>query len=298
MRRLFGSQYEYCLLVLPAIVFYILFCYIPMYGAIIAFKDLRFGDTIATAKWVGVKWFVEFFQNMYFWRLIKNTLLISIYSLIFGFPVPVIFALVLNEIRREKFKKVVQTTSYMPFFISTVVVVGILYNFVSYRTGLVNNILESLGHGRINFLIESRYFRLMYIGSGIWQGFGWNSIIYIAAITSLNPELYESAVIDGAKRLQQMWHITLPSIIPTIVIILIFSMGGLLSVGFEKIILMYNPNTYDVADVISTYVYRQGLVANDYSYGTAVGLFNSVAAFLLLIFANKISKRLTDIGLW
>lgn len=294
----FTGQWEYILLIIPGVIFYILFCYIPMYGAIIAFKDFRFGDTIFSAQWVGFKWFDEFFRSMYFFRLIKNTLLLNIYGLIFGFPVPIIFALVLNEIRRDKFKRVIQTVSYMPYFISTVVVVGMIYNFISIKHGLVNNILESAGYERINFLMESAYFRPMYIISGIWQSFGWGSIIYFAAMSAIDVQLYEAAIVDGANRIKQIWHITIPGIMPTIIILLILSIGNMLNVGFEKIILLYNPQTYDVADVISTFVYRRGLLEMNYSYSTAVGLFNSVLNFILLVFANTMSRKYSETSLW
>lgn len=269
-----------------------------MYGAVIAFKDFRLGDTITSAPWVGLKWFAEFFSGMYFWRLLKNTLLINVYQLVFGFPIPIIFALVLNEIRIRKFKKVVQTVSYMPYFISTVVVVGMLYNFFGVSHGIVNNLLEHAGYERIHFFLESKFFLPLYISSGIWQSFGYGSIIYIAAMSGIDTDLYEAATIDGAKRLQQMWHITLPGIRPTIIIILIFNVGALMSEGFQKIILMYNPATYEVADVISTYVYRRGLIGMEYSFSTAIGLFNSVINFGLLVGANAVAKKISEIGLW
>jgi len=286
------------LLILPCVAFYILFAYMPMYGAVIAFKDFQLGDTIGSAPWVGFRWFREFFSNMYFWRLIKNTLIINIYQLVFGFPVPIIFALVVNEIRRQKFKKTLQTISYMPYFISTVVIVGMLNNFFGMNHGIVNNMLESLGYERIHFFMESKYFRPLYIGSGVWQSFGYGSIIYIAAMSGVDLDLYEAAIIDGAKRLQQMWHITLPAIKPTIVILLILNIGQLMSEGFQKIILMYNPATYEVADVISTYIYRRGLIDMEYSFSSAVGLFNSAINFCLLIAANALSKRVNETSLW
>lgn len=298
MTKKLAGQYEYLLLILPCLVFYVLFAYIPMYGAIIAFKDFRLGDTIGSASWVGLRWFGEFFESMYFWRLLRNTLLINVYSLIFGFPIPIIFALVVNEIRKSKVKRVLQTVSYMPYFISTVVVVGMMYNFLGVSHGIVNNILEFAGYERIHFFLDSTYFRPMYISSGIWQGFGFGSIIYIAAMAGIDTDLYEAATIDGAKRLRQMWHITLPGIRPTIIIILIFNIGALMSEGFQKIILMYNPATYEVADVISTYVYRRGLVGMEYSFSTAIGLFNSVINFGLLVGANAVFKRISEVGLW
>jgi putative aldouronate transport system permease protein len=269
-----------------------------MYGAIIAFKNFQIGDTIWSAPWYGVGWFKDFFTNMYFWRLIKNTLLINLYQLIFGFPAPIVFALVINEIRKQQFKRVIQTVSYMPYFISMVVVVGMMHNFFGVNHGIVNNALEAIGHNRINFFLESKYFRPLYVGSGIWQSFGYGSIIYIAAMSVVNMDLYEAAIVDGTKRLRQIWHITLPAIKPIIIIILIFNIGRLMSEGFQKIILMYNPATYEVADVISSYVYRRGLIQTEYSYSTAVGLFNSVINFCLLIGANVVSKRVSETSLW
>lgn len=297
-KRAFIGQSEYILLILPCIAFYILFAYIPMYGAIIAFKDFQLGDTISSAPWIGLRWFKEYFGGMYFWRLIRNTLVINIYALVFGFPIPIIFALIINEIRRKKFKKVIQTVSYMPYFLSTVVIVGMMHNFFGINHGIINNILELLGYERIPFFMDSRFFRPLYVGSEIWQNFGYGSIIYIAAMSGINVDLYEAAIIDGAKRLQQIWHITLPGIRPTIIIILIFSIGNLMSEGFQKIILMYNPATYEVADVISSYVYRRGLIDMEFSFATAVGLFNSIVNFCLLVTANAISKRISEISLW
>ena len=269
-----------------------------MYGTIIAVKDFRLGDTIASAPWIGFRWFREFFNSMYFWRLIKNTLIINFYQLIFGFPIPIIFALVVNEIRIKKFKRTLQTISYMPYFISVVVVVGILNNFFGVNHGIINTMLESWGYEKIHFFLESKYFRGLYVGSGIWQGFGYGSVIYIAAMSGVDMNLYEAARIDGASRLQQIRHVTLQAIKPTIVILLILNIGALMSEGFAKIILMYNPATYEVADVISTYVYRRGLVDMQYSFSTAVGLFNSVVNFAMLIAANALSKRVSEISLW
>lgn len=297
-KSFFSGQWEYILMVIPGFLFFIIFSYTPMFGAIIAFKDFHLGDTISSAPWVGFQWFKEFFTSMYFYRVIKNTLLISLYGLIFAFPIPILFALVLNEIRIEKFKRVAQTISYMPYFVSTVVVVGIMYNFVSIDHGLINNVLESLGFERINFLMESNYFRSMFIVSGIWATFGFSSIIYFATMSSIDAQQYEAAKVDGASRIRQIWHITIPGLIPTINILLILTIGNMLNVGFEKIILMYNPNIYDVSDVISTFVYRMGLLQNNYSYTAAVGFFNSFVNLILLVFANKLSRKYSDTSLW
>ncbi|MFY9296749.1 MAG: ABC transporter permease subunit [Caldicoprobacterales bacterium] len=285
-------------LVAPVIIYYFIFNYIPMYGAIIAFKDFSPGDSILFSKWVGLKWFREFFRSVYFGRLISNTFILSGLSLIFSFPVPIIFALLLNEVKRKHLKRVVQTVSYLPHFISLVVMVGIMSNFLSPSDGIINNFLRRLGMEPINFMGEPAWFRPLYIGSGIWQSFGWNSIIYMAALTSIDPQLYEAARIDGCNRWQEMRHITIPGLMPTAIMLLILALGNLMNVGFEKIILMYSPATYNVADVISTYVYRRGILSAQYSFGAAVGLFNSIINFILLITVNKISRRYTQIGLW
>ena len=298
VRRLVASQGEYLLIISPVVAYYIVFAYLPMWGSVIAFKDFGIGDTIGSAPWVGVRWFVAFFESFYFWRLIRNTLLLNVLMLVFGFPAPILFALVINELRVRWFKRSLQTVSYLPHFVSTVVVVGMMYNFLSVSHGWVNTVFMELGLEKINFFLESRYFRSLFVGSGIWQGFGWGSIIFIATIASIDSELYEAAVIDGATRVQQMRFITIPGIMPTVVIILIFTVGNMMNIGFEKIILMYTPATYDVADVIQTYVYRQGLIELEYSFSAAVGLFNSVINFALLVGANQLARRIGDTSLW
>lgn len=286
------------LLVAPVLIYFFIFNYIPMYGAIIAFKDFTPGDTILTSRWVGVRWFEEFFRSIYFVRLIKNTFLLSGLGLLFNFPIPIVFALLLNEVKREKLKGMVQTVSYLPHFISLVVMVGIMSNFLSPTDGIINSFLVGLGMEPINFMGESKWFRPLYIGSGVWQNFGWNSIIYMAALTSIDPNLYEAAKIDGCNRWREIYHITIPGIMPTAIMLLILALGNLMNVGFEKIILMYSPATYEVADVISTYVYRRGILSAQYSFGAAVGLFNSLINFILLVTVNRISRRYTQIGLW
>ncbi|SFP95304.1 ABC transporter permease [Caldicoprobacter faecalis] len=282
---------------LPVIAYYIIFHYMPMYGAIIAFKEFNPALGIIRSPWVGFKHFKSFFEGVYFWRLIRNTLLISIYSLVWGFPAPIILALLLNEVKNNYFKRTVQTISYLPHFISLVVVCGIIKDFTS-TDGVINDIIELLGGERTNFLMKPEWFRPIYVGSGIWQEVGWGSIIYLAAITNIDPELYEAATIDGASRWKQTWHITLPGIVPTIVILLILRLGGLMSVGFEKIILLYNSATMETADVISSYVYRRGLLDFDYSFSAAVGLFNSVINLILITSANKLSRKISETSLW
>lgn len=286
------------LLVAPVIIYYILFSYVPMYGSIIGFKDFTPGNGILDSPWVGFKWFIEFFKSIYFGRLISNTLILSFLSLIFSFPVPIIFALLLNELKSKHYKLAIQTISYMPHFISFVIVVGIMSNFLSPSDGVINIFIQKIGIKPINFMGDSNWFRPLYIGSGVWQNFGWNSIIYIASLSCIDTQIYEAAKIDGANRWDQMLNVTLPGLMPTTMMLLILSLGGLMNIGFEKIILMYTPATYEVADVISTYVYRRGILGSQYSFASAVGLFNSVVNFVLLISMNKISKKLTEVGLW
>jgi putative aldouronate transport system permease protein len=291
---------DYLLLILmfPAVLYYVIFHYLPMYGVVIAFKDFSISKGIMGSSWVGFKWFVEFFDSIYFTRVMRNTLLISIYTLVWGFPVPIIFALLLNQVKDGLFKRSIQTISYIPHFISLVIVVGLMTNFLSPNDGLVNNIIKNLGGKSIDFMGNPKWFRTLYISSGIWQSFGWNSIIYLAALSAIDPNLYEASKMEGANRFQQVIYITIPGILPTTIIMLILNLGSLMSVGFEKVILMYNPLTMETADVISSYVYRKGVVGAQYSLGSAVGLFNSLINFFLLLSANKISKKVTEISLW
>lgn len=286
------------LIVLPVVLHYLVFIYYPMYGNIIAFKSYSPALGINGSEWVGFKYFEQFFTSPYFTRVLRNTLLISIYSLIWAFPVPIIFALALNDLRNGPFKRIVQTFSYIPYFISTVIICGLLVNFLSPSSGIINTIIKLFGGTPINFLMEPKWFRTIFIASGIWQGFGWSSIIYLAALTGINPELYEAATVDGASKIQQILHVSLPCIQPTIVVIFVMNVGTLMSVGYEKLILLYNPITLEVADVISSYVYRTGLVEGGYSFGSAVGLFNSVVNLIMVVAANKVSKKLTEVSLW
>ncbi len=285
------------LMVVPILILLIVFCYKPMYGILIAFKRYRPSLGIMESKWVGLKYFRQFFRDPYCWRLFRNTLSISFLNLLFGFPAPIIFALLLNEVRVKKFKKTVQTISYMPHFISMVVVCGMITSFCA-SDGLFNNIIELFGGERSNLLMNKNLFYPIYIVSDIWKNLGWDSIIYLAALSGIDQEQYEAAKIDGANRLQQMFHITLPGIMPTVSMLLVLRIGSLLSVGYEKIILLYQPTTYEVADVISSYVYRRGLQSGEFSYGTAVGLFNSIVNIILLLTANKVSKKMGQSGLF
>lgn len=295
-RDLRKNKYVY-LIVLPVIVYFILFAYKPMYGIIIAFKDYRGTKGIWGSEWVGMQHFCDFFTDIYFWRLLRNTFLLSFYSILWGFPIPVIFALLLNEVRSVKYKRIVQTSSYLPHFISIVVVCSLIRQF-SFTDGLFNDIAAFFGFDRKPFLQYAAYFRTTYIASGIWQEFGWSSIIYLAALTSVDQELYEAARIDGAGRWKQVLHITVPGIISTIIILLILRMGSILSVGYEKVMLLYNERTYETADVISTYTYRRGLVGGAFSYSSAIGLFNSLVNLIFLITTNAISRRTSDVSLY
>ena len=285
------------LLAIPAITLVFIFNYIPMYGVIIAFKNFKLAYGIRGSEWVGFKWFVAFFTNPIWWRLMRNTFLLGFYSILFGFPAPIILALLLNEIPSQAFKRTVQTISYLPHFISTVIIVGMLKELTA-MNGLFNNLLSLFGWEKVIFLARPEWFRTLYVGTGIWQSVGWGTIIYLAALTGIDPQLYESAISDGAGRLRMMWHIKIPSILPTTIILLILRVGRILATDFEKVLLMYNPLTYRTADIISTYVYREGLLNARYSYSAAVGLFMSVVAFVVLYGTNLLSRKLTSTSLW
>ena len=290
------NKYLY-LLALPAIIYYIVYHYIPMYGATIAFKNFQPQLGIDGSPWVGFKHFVNFGKSYYFWRILKNTLLINIYSLFWGFPAPIILALLLNEIKSTKFKRTIQTVTYLPHFVSIMVISGLIIDFTS-QNGLVNDFISYLGGERGNLLLRPELFRTIIISTDIWQGVGWGSIIYLAALSGVDVSLYEAAKIDGAGRWKQMINVTLPCIAPTIIIMLILRLGSLMNVGFEKIILLYNETTYETADVISTFVYRKGLLQADFSYSAAVGLFVSIINFIMLTMSNKVSKAVNETSLW
>ena len=285
------------LIVLPVVVYYFVFHYLPMYGALIAFKDFRPSRGVWGSPWVGFKHFTDFFSSYYFARLLKNTLALSVYSLIFGFPAPIILALLLNEMQVVWYKRIIQTITYIPHFISIVIICGIIVNFVK-MDGLISLMVSRISGYDGNLLLEPKYFRTIYVASGIWQHIGWSSIIYLATLAGINYELYEAARIDGAGRWKQTWYITLPCLLPTITILLILQLGSLMNVGFEKVMLLYNPGIYDTADVISTFVYRQGILSAQYSFSAAVGLFNSVINCTLVVLANQFSKRMTENSLW
>ena len=284
----------------PVVIFFLVFHYYPMSGIILAFKDFKPAHGIWGSAFTGMfgfEHFVTFFSGVHAQRTITNTILISLYQLIFGFPMPIILAIMLNELRSPKFKKVMQTVTYFPHFISTVVVCGMITEFCL-SDGLFNQISGFFGAEPISMLSQPEMFRTIYVASGIWQAMGWDSIIYLAAIAGIDTQLYEAASLDGAGRFKKIWHITLPGIKSTVVILLIMQIGKMMSVGSEKILLLYNPSTYKTADVISTYVYRKGLLDQDYSYSTAVNLFNSVINFALVYFANAVSRKLTETSLF
>lgn len=285
-------------IVLPVLIYYIIFHYVPMYGLLIAFKNFMPLKGILGSSWIGLQNFMEFFNSIYFWRLLRNTVLISLYFLIWGFPAPILFALMLNEMKERFFKRAVQTISYLPHFISLSVVAGMIVTFTSPLDGVVNVILGWFGINPINFMSDSGWFRTIYVSSGVWQSFGWGSIIYLAAISGINPQLYEAAEMDGAKRWAKIRHITIPGLLPTIIILFILNIGSMMDVGFEKVLLLYNPTTYETADIIGTYVYRKGILESQFGYGAAVGLFNNVINVFLLITANYISRRVSETSLW
>lgn len=288
------------LIVLLPLAYYIIFNYIPMYGVVIAFKKyvpaLGIADSPLAGNF-GFEHFIRFFENKYFFRILGNTLRISLSSLLFGFPAPIILALLLNELSNKYFVKTVQTATYLPHFISVVVMCGIFKTFTG-TNGIITNIVEGITGDSTSILLKPELFTGIYVGTNIWQEVGWGSIIYLAALSGIDQSLYEACKIDGGGRIRQMWHVTLPGILPTIVILLIMRMGSILSVGYEKIILLYNEFTYKTADVISTYVYREGLINSNFSYSTAVGLFNSLVNILFLYIANTVSRKVTETSLW
>ncbi|NSW92049.1 MAG: sugar ABC transporter permease [Firmicutes bacterium] len=291
-------DWELYLLLIPTLVYFIVMKYGPMYGVQIAFKNFNGALGITGSPWVGLRHFKSFFDSYYFWPLIRNTVVLSVYSLIAGFPMPIILALMLNEVKNSKYKRTVQTVTYAPHFISTVVLVGMLITFLSPSTGIINHLRKALGFEVRNYIAEPALFRHLYVWSGIWQNTGWNSIIYLAALSSIDPQLHEAAIIDGASRWQRIWNINIPGILPTIVILFILSTGSIMNVGFEKAFLMQNPMNMETSDVISTYVYRRGLISAEYSFSAAIGLFNSVINFIMLVMVNKLAKKLGETSVW
>jgi len=298
LRRDFYRDRVLYLFLLVPMAYYVIFKYFPMYGAIIAFKNFRIGTGIFGSAWVGLANFERLFKTPDFFKILKNTLLLNIYSLVFGFPMPIILAVLLNEVRSPLFRKINQGVLYLPYFISWVVLAGIFIQMLSPSTGIINMILKAVGITPIYFMASNFWWPVMFVISGIWQGTGWGSIIYMAAISAIDPELYEAARIDGANKLRQIWHITLPCIKTTIAIMLILRIGSMMDVGFEHIYNLQNSAVYDVADVISTYVYRVGIQGAQYSYTTAIGLFQSVVSLILVVAANKVTRMMGEDSLW
>lgn len=286
------------LFVLPGIIITFIFSYIPMYGVQIAFRNYNPKRGFMGSTWVGLEHFIRFFNSPYFATTIKNTFSLSIYSMIVSFPIPIIFALMLNSFRHKRYRKTIQFITYAPNFISTVVMCGMLLLFLSPSAGIINRIIELFGGEAVNFMAEKSYWRHIYVWSGVWQGMGWSSVIYFAALSGVSPELHEAAICDGASKFQVVRYIDFPSIIPTATILLILSCGSILSIGFEKVFLLQNDLNKGVSEVISTYVYQVGLVDNNVSYSSAIGLFNSAVNAVLLLTVNKIAGKLSDISLW
>ncbi len=295
-----AHDWQLILLAIPGFVFYIIFRYGPMYGLVIAFKDYGIFTGILQSPWAEpvTKHFMDFFGSGDFWLLLKNTFLLGAGSLVWTFPVPILFAFLLNEVRHKSYKKFVQTATYLPSFLSIVVVCSMLTDMLSPSSGIFNAIIKAFGGEPIYFLVKPEWFRTIYIASDVWGGFGYNAIIYLAALSGVDPQLYEAATIDGCGRIKSMWHVTLPGILPTIATMFILRAGHIIQVGADKLLLLYNPATYSVADTFSTYVYRKGIQETNYSYSTAVGLFNSVVALIFVIISNTVSKKFAETSLW
>lgn len=297
IKRDFALNKAVYLMFVPVLVYYVLFHYLPMYGAIIAFKDFSPRLGFLGSPWVGFDHFIKFFTRPTFFQILRNTLRISLSSLAFGFPAAIVLALLINEMRSKKLSRIVQNITYMPHFISMVIVCGMIKTFTA-DTGIINDIIAFFGGERVSLLGEPKLFTPIYVISGIWQEIGWDSIIYLAAIIGVDESLYEAATIDGAGRWKQIIHVTLPGIATTVTVMLVLRIGGILGVGYEKIILLYNDATLNTADVISSYVYRKGLLELDWGFSTAVGLFNSVVNCIFLFAANYASKKLNEVSLW
>ena len=299
-RRLapYARNYDLYLLLIPSLIFFILFHYAPIYGVQIAFRNFSATRGIWGSRWVGLRHFERFFRSYYFTRLLANTFNISLYQLIVGFPIPIALAMMMNELRNVRYKKLVQTVTYMPHFLSTVVIVSILNSLLAPRAGIINHVLRLMGREPVYFMGEPHWFQHIYVWSGIWQNMGWNSIIYVAALTGIDPTLYEAGHVDGASRWQMLWRITLPSILPTAVIMLILNCGRVMNIGFDKVFLMQNDLNISASDVISTYVYRSGLINAEYSFSTAVGLFNSVINCALLLGVNWVAGKLGETSIF
>ena len=299
LRRILKKNYQFYLLVLPAVIFTFIFCYIPMYGAQIGFRDFQFGLGFLGSPWVGFKHFIRFFNEPDFWRLIKNTIIINLYFNGFSTLLELIFALMLNEVANQRFKKAVQMITYMPHFISTVAICGMVLLFLQRETGIINLLLINLfGAEGYNFIADPKWFKTIYTLSGSWQHLGWGSIIFVAALSGVSQEMVEAATIDGVNRFQKIWYVDIPCILPTIVILTIMNLGNLLGGGFDKILLLQNPLNLESSDVIATFIYRLGINNAQFSYSTAIGLFNSAINIILLVSFNKLASRPTETSLW
>ncbi len=286
------------LMLLPGILYFVIFCYVPMGGIVMAFENFNYKAGIFGSEWIGLKHFKSFFSYMYCWRLIRNTLLLNLTNFAWSFPVTILFALLVNELRDGGLKKTITTISYMPHFVSTVIVVSMFFNFLTPNSGIVNLAIRALGGETVNFLTDPKWFRTVYNTIGIWQETGWSAVIYIAALSGIDQSLYEAAYMDGAGKIRQCLHVSLPGIAPTIVVMMIMTLGGILASSTDRVLLLYNSNVYETADVIGTYIYRRGLVDNDYSYSTAVGLFQSLIGLIMMIGANQAAKKINGNGIF
>lgn len=296
----FKTQLSFWIMLIIPLAFFILIKYWPMFGIAIAFQDYKLGDPFlsVSSRWVGIKWFKQLFRNPNLGRLIGNTLWLSMLSLLIAYPISICFALLLNELTNEKFRSFAANVSLLPHFISTVVIVAIMFNIFSVNGGLINQIIQKFGGEQINFMIESKWFRPLYVGSGIWAATGFDAVVFTAAISGIDPNLYEAAAIDGSNRMKNILHITIPCILPTIIMMFLLRVGKIMTIGYEKIMLMYSPAIYDVSDVLSTYSYRAGLVNNKQSLSTAISLLNAVCNITILVIANRITKKVADSSLW
>ncbi|WP_340023695.1 ABC transporter permease subunit [Paenibacillus sp. FSL K6-1096] len=298
LRRRLSRSRLLILMFLPCLLYYALFKYYPMAGIVISFKDYNLYKGIWESDWVGFKYYTMFFHNPDFWLLFRNTFLLGLYKLVFGFPAPILLALLLNEVKNTLFKRFVQTATYLPHFISNVIVASMVMMFLSPTGGIINQLLQSLGMESINFLTLPEWFRPIYVLSEIWQHLGWETIIYLAALSSIDPSLYEAAEMDGAGRLRKIWSVTLPGIASAIVILLLLNVGKILEIGFEKVYLLANPTTYETADIFSTYVYRVGMTNGNFSYASAIDMFTGIVSLVFIISANYISRKVSNNSLW
>lgn len=296
--RLIRNNWDLYLLIFPSFVYFIIFCYVPMYGILMAFENYLPSLGFLKSEWVGLKHFYDFLTAYQFKNILKNTLTISIYSFIVGFPLPIICALLLNQMPSLKYKRIIQTITYAPNFISTIVIVGMLLTFFSPSVGILSRLLQALGGSTVNHMARAESFSHVYVWSGIWQGLGVSMVIYIAALAGVDPQLHEAAMIDGASKFKRILHIDIPSILPTVSVLLIMNIGGIMSVGFDKVYMMQNTLNMASSEIIATYVYKQGLLKTEYSYSTAVGMFNAVVNCILLVMANMITRRLGEASLW